>query len=223
MRRTNISSIGGGSCKGVSLVELLIALVIGLVIILGAGQLFLMGLQSYNRMEALAQRQDSLRYVVDVLSDDVRSAFNPLSQNPNQNDTAVAVASDGKSISLEFYDDKVSLRGREGIPYCSDVNGDGDIDDLYYLNYDFSGGDLKVSYRCGYIDGASPTIGAFSTAEAVVSGVDDITFSRVGFATIGVELSFPPLGGDDGGEVFYFIITNRIKALSKVNTLLNNF
>jgi hypothetical protein len=174
-------------------------------------------------MEALAQRQDSLRYVVDVLSDDVRSAFNSLSQNPNQNDTAVEVSSDGKGISLVFYDDKVSFRGREGIPYCSDENNDGQVDDLYHLDYEFSAGDLTVSYQCGWEDGTSRTLGTVSSAEPVIGEIDDVTFTRVGFATIGVELSFPPLGSDDGGEVFDIVITNRIKALSKVNTLLNNY
>ena len=51
----------GNIQSGFSLVELMIALVIGLLILLGAGQLFVMSKQSYDQMAALAMRQQSIR------------------------------------------------------------------------------------------------------------------------------------------------------------------
>ncbi len=61
-------------CKGFSLVELMIALVIGLVISLGAFQIFFSGKQSFEQVASLGERQEALRLVVDSLSYDIRSA-----------------------------------------------------------------------------------------------------------------------------------------------------
>lgn len=61
---------------GVSLVELMVALVIGAIIILGAGQLYLSALTTFKQVEALSQRQDTLMFVVETLIRDMRNAHN---------------------------------------------------------------------------------------------------------------------------------------------------
>ncbi|HEY9816904.1 MAG TPA: prepilin-type N-terminal cleavage/methylation domain-containing protein, partial [Candidatus Obscuribacterales bacterium] len=60
--------------QGFSLVELMVALVISLLITLGAFQLFLVGKKSFDHELALAERQSSLRFLVDSISYDIRSA-----------------------------------------------------------------------------------------------------------------------------------------------------
>lgn len=61
-------------CAGFSLVELMIALLIGLVITLGAGQLFSTGLKSFEKVEELADKQAALMFAADVLIRDIRRA-----------------------------------------------------------------------------------------------------------------------------------------------------
>ncbi|WP_444676732.1 PilW family protein [Halomonas sp. E19] len=62
------------SQAGFTLVELMVALVIGLIIILGAGQLFLMGFQTFRDIEELSKKQAALTFVTETLIRDVRRA-----------------------------------------------------------------------------------------------------------------------------------------------------
>lgn len=59
---------------GFTLVELMVALVIGLVIILGAGQLFLMGFQTFRQIELLSNKQAALTFATETLIRDIRRA-----------------------------------------------------------------------------------------------------------------------------------------------------
>lgn len=60
--------------KGFSLVELLVALVIGLIIILGAGQLFLAGFLNFRQVQLLGEKQSAITYASEVLLRDIRRA-----------------------------------------------------------------------------------------------------------------------------------------------------
>lgn len=62
--------------KGFSLVELMIAMVIGLVIVLGAGQLFLVGLQNFRLVELLGNKQAALTFSAEMVVRDIRRADN---------------------------------------------------------------------------------------------------------------------------------------------------
>ncbi len=61
---------------GFSLVELMVALVIGLIIVLGAGQLFLTGIQSFRQVELLGNKQAALTFAADTLIRDIRRGNN---------------------------------------------------------------------------------------------------------------------------------------------------
>lgn len=60
--------------KGFSLIELMIALVIGLLVLLGAYQLFIVGKKSFDQVTSLSDRQQSLSYFIDTFSFSVRNA-----------------------------------------------------------------------------------------------------------------------------------------------------
>ena len=62
------------SCRqrGSSLIELMVAMVIGLVIILGASQLFMSGLQNFRQAEMLGDKQAALTFVTDVIMRQIR-------------------------------------------------------------------------------------------------------------------------------------------------------
>lgn len=60
--------------QGFSLVELMIAIVIGLIVILGASSVFLSSKQSYRTSSALNQIQDGTRIAFELLARDLRQA-----------------------------------------------------------------------------------------------------------------------------------------------------
>lgn len=60
--------------RGVGLVELMVAMVIGLFLILGAVTVYTQSRQSYRTIEATARVQEKARYALDVLETDIRSA-----------------------------------------------------------------------------------------------------------------------------------------------------
>lgn len=112
----------GRHSAGFTLVELMVALVIGLIIVLGAGQLFLMGKQSYDRLAELALRQESLRYLTDLVSLDIR--------------TASGVDADGSTLTLD-YDPGV----RPNDPYCSGS-------ELNEVEYALDGSSVMIQVQC---------------------------------------------------------------------------
>ena len=60
--------------RGFSLVELMVALVIGLIIILGAGQLFLTVFQTNRQVETLSEKQAAINFSIETLLRDIRRA-----------------------------------------------------------------------------------------------------------------------------------------------------
>jgi type IV pilus assembly protein PilW len=61
-------------CRGFSLVELMVALVITLILLAGIGQIFLSSKKSYTLQDSLSRMQESGRYAMDMLSQDLRRA-----------------------------------------------------------------------------------------------------------------------------------------------------
>ena len=59
---------------GVSLVELLVAVVIGLLLLLGVIQIYLTSKQSYNAQAELARMQENGRFAMDLITRDLRRA-----------------------------------------------------------------------------------------------------------------------------------------------------
>ncbi|WP_282041539.1 PilW family protein [Halomonas alimentaria] len=60
--------------SGFSLVELMVAMVVGLIIILGAGQLFLTVFQTNRQVEILSEKQAAVNFAVETLLRDIRRA-----------------------------------------------------------------------------------------------------------------------------------------------------
>lgn len=60
--------------KGFSLIELMVAMVVGLIIILGAGQLFLTVFQTNRQVDVLSEKQAAINFAVETLLKDIRRA-----------------------------------------------------------------------------------------------------------------------------------------------------
>ncbi|XKE45115.1 prepilin-type N-terminal cleavage/methylation domain-containing protein [Halomonas organivorans] len=127
------------SARGFSLVELMIALVIGMVISLGAFQVFFSGKQSFNQVSSLGKRQESLRFLVDSLSYDVRSATS-FSMDADNDELEIfhvgrpdnSVCSGSSNYSVTYYQDQGSIYVE---PSCASADaiviGIGDISFSY--------------------------------------------------------------------------------------------
>ncbi|MGL6250211.1 MAG: PilW family protein [Billgrantia desiderata] len=83
---------------GFTLVELMVALVIGLIIILGAGQLFLMGFQTFRQIELLSNKQAALTFATETLIRDIRRADDTL-YDPSSNELTVRFPNNGDMAS----------------------------------------------------------------------------------------------------------------------------
>ncbi|MDI5890437.1 PilW family protein [Halomonas rhizosphaerae] len=175
-----------GGQKGFSLVELMVALVIGLLVVFGATQVFVAAKVSYNRTAELSVRQESLRFFVDILSLDVRSsAVN-----------GVSVSADNATLSLEY-------DSRTDDPYCGAGN------DLVSVNYSYSSGAVSLSYQCDSASyGPDPLVSGIEDVsfEQFVS-IQDADL-KTGY--VKVAMSFPTLPGETSSDsTFTFRVANR--------------
>ncbi|WP_280553741.1 prepilin-type N-terminal cleavage/methylation domain-containing protein [Halomonas sp. 25-S5] len=145
--------------RGFSLVELLVALVIGLIIILGAGQLFLTGFLNFHQVQLLGEKQSALTYATETLIRDIRRA-KTISVNAGGDELLLAVANRGDMES------------------CSD-----NVKKKYAVEADNGKYSLKVYVGCGSLAGVTPqpiASGFYSSgfsAFETSSGVWELTFN----------------------------------------------
>ncbi|MBW6390303.1 PilW family protein [Billgrantia antri] len=99
--------------SGFTMVELMVALVIGLIIVLGAGQLFLMGFQTFRQTELLGNKQAALTFATEALIRDVRraSSLNVVNVNgdkfevivPNSGDVSSPSCNEGEDVTKRYW------------------------------------------------------------------------------------------------------------------------
>ncbi|TFH87052.1 prepilin-type N-terminal cleavage/methylation domain-containing protein [Billgrantia azerbaijanica] len=96
--------------QGFSLVELMVAMLIGLVITLGAGQLFLTGFQNFQKIEGLSDKQAAFTFAADVLVKDIRRA--DLDVTCSAVSAQLSLSVDGECHYYQLYDSgsAISLR-----------------------------------------------------------------------------------------------------------------
>lgn len=80
--------------RGFSLVELLVALVVGLLVTLGAGQLFLSSLNSYQAVTHISRNQEVVVFVVNIMIRHIREEDKPA------NDFELMPADNGTTCDL---------------------------------------------------------------------------------------------------------------------------
>ncbi|WP_280548354.1 prepilin-type N-terminal cleavage/methylation domain-containing protein [Halomonas sp. 11-S5] len=108
--------------SGFSLVELMVALVIGLIIILGAGQLYLTMFQTNRQVETLSEKQAAVSFAVETLLRDIRRADDIDASDPselrllvpNHGDIATSSCSAGHDVAKVYKLSASALSEREG-------------------------------------------------------------------------------------------------------------
>ncbi|MBB3231872.1 PilW family protein [Halomonas stenophila] len=171
--------------SGFSLVELMIALVIGLLIVLGAGQLFLTSKQSYNQMEALAERQEALRAITDLISLDIRTSSDI---TDNSADQSVLHMSYGSGV-------------RENDPYCAGANKLNDV------TYSFADQDLQVQVVCGSASSGGSLVNGIESMQFAL----DPSLSAAEGLFVKVEVTFPAImsGEPVSKRKYSFMVARR--------------
>jgi type IV pilus assembly protein PilW len=93
--------------RGMSLTEVLVALTISLILILGVGQIYIGSRQTYRIQDAQSRLQENARYALDVLTRSIREAgFLGCS-------SAVAVTNTLNTPTAYFYNLAVGIQGAE--------------------------------------------------------------------------------------------------------------
>ena len=179
---------------GFSLIELMIALVIGLILILGAGQLFLMGIQNFRQVELLGNKQAALTFATDTLIKDIRRGVND------------KIVWTNSVLSIDFSD-------QSGIDGCP-----GEVMTReYYVSdnsvSDAEGWSLMMRQNCNDGSGWSqtePLVTGLAPPEADGLVVDD-TNAADGIYVIGLCLIREP-GDEYCGDTINFHAVNRTTA-----------
>ncbi|MBS9404897.1 prepilin-type N-terminal cleavage/methylation domain-containing protein [Halomonas sp. TRM85114] len=176
--------------SGFSLIELMVAMVIGLIIILGAGQLFLTVFQTNRQVETLSEKQTAVNFAVDILLRDIRRAKwdETIPSSGSSYDLTLVVTNRGDCASIDPGDDvdkTYSLGGR--------TLADGDTE--YYLQLDSN---------C--TTGAQELVGGFINNGFEVTAEGDygllVTFSLV------------PTDGSGTADILEFFAVNRTAAVT---------
>ncbi|MDR5890490.1 MULTISPECIES: PilW family protein [Halomonas] len=172
--------------RGFSLVELMVAMVIGLVIILGAGQLFLTVFQTQRQVEALGEKQAAVNFAVDSLLRDIRRAC--------WNKAAASETMNGDSLTLT-------------LPDGGDCES-GSVRDVTYRL-----GDMAGEAGHGYALTIDKNDGA--GAQEVVSGLTNNGFrvASAGDYGVTVMLELVPAGQDGAPDTLRFLAVNRTEAV----------
>ncbi len=120
---------------GFTLIELMVALLIGLIVILGAGQLFLMGFQTFRQIELLSNKQAALTFATETLIRDIRRA-DTLSYDsaagelkvefPNNGEMSSASCSEGQRVVRIYRLSSAAVSPSEGWSLDMGQNCDGD-------------------------------------------------------------------------------------------------
>lgn len=190
-------SLGGvrqsGHQRGFSLIELMVALVIGLIIILGAGQLYLMGFQTFRQTELMGNKQAALTFATETLIRDIRRA-NTVGGTPQ--------------ISFSSGELEVSFPNNGDTDACDD--GDTVVRIYRLSNSQLNareGWALTMAQNCG----TPPTGGFEPLVSSFVSGGFDATDEANGIWAI----TFTLLSSQDGdSDTFEFRAVNRTAAVN---------
>ncbi|MEQ6918772.1 PilW family protein [Halomonas aquatica] len=172
--------------RGFSLVELMVALVVGLLVTLGAFQLFVTSNKTFNHSLAIFERQETLRFIVDSLSYDIRSSDQT---DMFDSDTGLVLSDD----------DRITLSYNKGNSICAPE------DEFTIQYYQSSPNVISVKSACGSVE-----IGDVESSDSIALGVANINFSYIEFG-LGVRVTLTMIDPRNrlADQTYFFTIANR--------------
>jgi prepilin-type N-terminal cleavage/methylation domain-containing protein len=195
---------------GFTLVELMVAMVIGLLVMAGAIHIFVMTKRAFNEMEGLSARQEALRFVSDVIAADVRTAstvsFSSLAPT-NCNIEDPDGSSEALVLQYEASEEGMHPRGED--PYCSSGS------ELARVQYFVSPGEGEAGLNMCYVcDGDDPV------DLSLQPGVR-LSFPSVANGVVEVMLEFDDdlalLADDAQSNMFIFSLVSRERVISEMS------
>lgn len=180
--------------RGFSLIELMVAMLIGLVIVLGAGNLLMTVFNTRDQVETLGEKQAALNFAVESLVRDMRRA------------TDFVVEGSGEEIEITLPDSSRDGCEDQEVPIKTYWVEEGELDD-YYLN-------LKLVCS-GDEQWQEELVGGFSGPLLVKEEVDAGLENGKDY---GVRVTFNLKSTDGEGETdsFSFYAINRGKVVQDV-------
>ncbi len=155
MKRGDSSSIEGGF----SLIELMIAMLLGLILIGGVVNIFLASSQTYRLQEAMFRVQESGRFALDMMLRDLRDAgFQNLLPTNASRDTSITAVQGVQAVAPLPANVKASVTSEILSIPANAANSGGGV--VYYVAPD-AGGQRSL----------------FRNLNAVVEGVENVAFS----------------------------------------------
>lgn len=179
---------------GFSLIELMIALVLGLLITLAAFQFFISSKENYDHASSVMKRQESVRHLVDTLSYDLRSA-----------DSIGILSSNNQRLSLKMVKENSFCSGDE---YSVDYYAD-EVEGTILAKYEGSGcpaGGQSIALGVGSIN-----FNYAKTEAPIEDSEADPIYSTVPKGPVGVIVTLT-MKDEDGNledEKFVFRVANR--------------
>lgn len=208
--------------RGFTLVELMVALVIGLIVIAGAVQVLVLTKRTFNEMEGLGFRQEALRFVSDVVSLDIRTAseVDVLDLNePTEKEVLEESCAEGNVEKASQVIRMIYSQARNNDPYCTD-SASPHLREVWYIpegHIDDGPASLK---RCNACWDGDNDVTYSSPVEEVQDGVF-LEFSLTGNAygvsvTFDDDRRFGPAGQSEEDRSFVFRAINRAKVMDAV-------
>jgi prepilin-type N-terminal cleavage/methylation domain-containing protein len=171
--------------SGFSLVELMVAMVIGLIIILGAGQLFLTVFQTNRQVELLSEKQAAVNFAVEGLLRDIRRAhWSEFNGGPGDEELVLQVSNRGDMSDCDVVEKTYSLAEAQ----------------TQHL--------LELEMKC--IEGGAGTVGP----EGLVGGFSEGGFLIDPIGGYGVRVTLKLLTSGDEVETLEFVAINRTAAVN---------
>jgi|SRR5690554_2428757 len=193
--------------SGFSLVELMVAMFIGLVILLGAGQLFLTTVQNFRTVGHLSAVQGTVQFAADVLVRDFRRAGKVSSDSGCEDDDAV--------VCFEKLTDRAE---REGCASNDDMHRRYKLSERPRGRNGGEGYELMQQHSCNSGSG-------WSAWEPIVAGLSEggLDVEPVGNGVYRVRLCLMRMGSNNrvdlspcnDGEWLSFYAVNRSEAVTE--------
>lgn len=166
--------------SGFTLIELMIALVLGLLVVLGASQLFLTSSQSFRSIESINKRQEVVSYIANVIGYEMRIASGgtgPIGVGGN-------VVNESDRLKIEF-DFKSGY-----MPYCPP--GTGHMLGVEYF-VDVEASSLITQANCDGVEQGE---------QEVIAGISGIQFKtdKIG-VYVDVVITLEPSGSPPSSDV----------------------
>ena len=192
---------------GFSLVELMIAITLGLIVLLAVGSIYVGSRQTYRVQEDNARIQEAGRYALEVLGRSIRQAGANAEMNFNKTATAlqcnvpgvcdaiggadgviVAGVASPDTLIVQFYAGSEELNSGSGLWIARDCTGGQAVLGTVVTNtFSINGTDLRCT---GSVAGVQPLVGNVEDLQ-VVYGIDTDASGNPGYQSADLYMAAP--------------------------------